>query len=190
MQTLGLSGSTPKTQGRIKSLFWPTIGNDYDVDYLTRQGFWLCTIVAAMTLVFSFVAGNGVAALLDVAFFFTCGIGIRVSSRTAAVCAFVAYLFTGIVMVKMGVQGFSILRIICLGLLLSNVRATFLAAQWVASRTEPPPAPLTGTFWERFSDVMPRKVWPIGQYFFYVLAALELFGLISALVLPRTTMFE
>jgi len=186
MQTLGLSDSTPRTQGRLKSLFWPTIENDNDVDYLTRQGFWLCTIVAGLTLIVSLLMGNLAAALLDVLFFFMCGIGIRTGNRIAAICAFVAYLLTGFVMMKMGVQGFSIMRIIGLALLLSNIRATFLAARWVASRTEPPPVPLTRTFLERFADVMPRKVWPAGQYVFYVLAAIEMFGLVSALVMPAS----
>ena len=186
MQTLGLSDSTPRTQGRLKALFWPSIGNDNDVDYLTRQGFWLCTIIALLTLLLSLAIGTAAAAMLDVAFFFMCGIGIRVGSRVAAVCAFLAYFLTGFVMLKMGVNGFDVVRIICLGLLLANVRATFLAAQWIASRTEPPPLPLTQTLFERFSDVMPPKVWPLGRYFFYLLTAAEFFGLMSALILPQS----
>ena len=39
MQNLGLSDSTPQMQGRLKSLAWLSIGNEYDVEYLTRQGF-------------------------------------------------------------------------------------------------------------------------------------------------------
>ena len=39
MQNLGLSDSTPKTESRLKSLFWPSISSDVDVDYLTTQGF-------------------------------------------------------------------------------------------------------------------------------------------------------
>ena len=186
MQTLGLSESTPRTEGRFKSLFWPSIGSDNDVDYLTRQGFWLCVTVAALTLVLSLLLGQGLAVILDVAFFFMCGVGIRVSSRVAAVCAFIAYTLTGFVMLKMGMRGFGIVRIIGMALLLSNVRATFLAAQWVASRTEPPPTPLTQTFSERVSDVMPRRVWPVGQYVFYVLAVVEFFGLLSALLIRRS----
>jgi hypothetical protein len=95
----------------------------------------------------------------------------------------------GIVLVKLtGPQGFGILRIICLGLLLSNMRATFLAAQWVVSRTEPPPAPMSQTALERFADLMPRRVWPIGQYVFYVLAAIEFLMLFAALFLSRGRM--
>lgn len=186
MQSLGLSDSTPQSQGVLKSLFWPTIRNDYDVDYLTRQGFWLCMIVAGLTLLSALVAGNVKLIALDVAFYAICGIGIRVCSRTAAVCAFLAYFLTGVVLVKLtGAGGFGIIRVICLGLLLSNMRATFLAAGWVVSRTEPPPLPMSQTTLERFADVMPRKVWPIGQYFFYVLAALEFLGLLSVLFFSK-----
>jgi hypothetical protein len=34
MQSLGLSGSRPRTEGKLKSLFWPSIASDTDVDYL------------------------------------------------------------------------------------------------------------------------------------------------------------
>jgi hypothetical protein len=179
MQTLGLSDSTPRTEGRLKSLFWPTIKNDNDVDYLTRQGFWICFIVAVLSLVLIVMAAalnpmfSGpalLASLVEVCFFFLCGVGIRVLSRVAAIAAFSAYLLS---VLAAGQQGIGVLPIIILGLLLANVRATFLAAAWVSSRTEPPPAPLTRTFSERFSDVMPRKFWPIGQYIFYFVTVLE-----------------
>jgi hypothetical protein len=190
MQSLGLSDSTPRQQGWFRSLFWPSIRNDYDVDSLTRQGFWLCIIVAGLTFLMSMMVGNVAAIALDAGLYIMCGIGIRVSSRTAAVCAFLAYFLTGVVMTRMGAQGFGVVRIICLGLLLSNMRATFLAAKWVLDRTEPPPAPMSQTFMERFADVMPRRVWPIGQFVFYILAAIEFFGLLSALFLPRAAMLR
>ena len=52
MQQLGLSDSTPRTESRFRNLFWPTIRNDGDLDYLTEQGFWICTVVSAVTLTF------------------------------------------------------------------------------------------------------------------------------------------
>lgn len=50
MQTLGLSDSTVRTEGRLKSLFWPSIQTGADVDYLAVQGFWVCTIVGSLGL--------------------------------------------------------------------------------------------------------------------------------------------
>lgn len=38
MQTLDLSGDAKKSDGRLKSLFWPTVENAWDVDYLGQQG--------------------------------------------------------------------------------------------------------------------------------------------------------
>lgn len=38
MQTLGLTDSAPRTEGRLKSLFWPSIQTGHDVDYLGTQG--------------------------------------------------------------------------------------------------------------------------------------------------------
>ena len=51
MQTLGLSDSTPRTESRLKSLFWPTIKNQWDLDYVTNQGFWICVLVGSITFV-------------------------------------------------------------------------------------------------------------------------------------------
>jgi len=39
MQSLNLSGESKKSDGPLKSLFWPTVDNAWDVDYLGQQGF-------------------------------------------------------------------------------------------------------------------------------------------------------
>src|SRR5438045_1619006 len=65
MQILGLSDSTPRTESRIKSLFWPSIRSEVDIDYITKQGFWLCVVVAAMTAAFTLLSGNGVEGMLE-----------------------------------------------------------------------------------------------------------------------------
>src|SRR5690348_3699213 len=96
MQTLGLSDSTPRTESRLKSLFWPTIRNDGDLDYLTEQGFWICFVVAAVTEVFSWIAGHPLAGLFDSPFFFFGGVGVRMRSRLAAILIFWVYLLSGI----------------------------------------------------------------------------------------------
>jgi hypothetical protein len=58
MEILGLAESTPKTESRLKSLFWPSIQSGADVDYLGAQGYWVCTIVAVMSFVFLALGGN------------------------------------------------------------------------------------------------------------------------------------
>lgn len=59
MQTLGLSDSTTRSEGRLKSLFWPSIKNGADVDYLGAQGYWVCTLIAIVSLYF--LCGHGYA---------------------------------------------------------------------------------------------------------------------------------
>lgn len=47
MQTLELSGGSKRSDGVPKSIFRPSVENAWDVDYLGRQGFWICLIIAA-----------------------------------------------------------------------------------------------------------------------------------------------
>jgi hypothetical protein len=97
MQTLGLSDSTPRTEARLKNLFWPSILNEVDVDYLGRQGFWVCFGVAAVTLIFNLVSGFIVSGMFESLFFFLGGVGVRSRSRFAAVVIFSAYFLSTLV---------------------------------------------------------------------------------------------
>lgn len=180
MQTLGLSDSTPRTESRLKSLFWPAIQNDGDLDYVTNQGFWVCFVVAVVTEIFSAFAGHPFVTLLDSGFFFLAGLGMRMRSRAAAILAFSVYLMSGFVLGKSG-QGFSIVRIIFLALLLANVRGIWLAASWTKSETDPPPVRLNETWRDKLSDQLPQVLWPKTRWVFYILAALEAVGLLLQL---------
>jgi hypothetical protein len=144
MQTLGLSDSTPRSDSRLKSLFWPSIQNVTDVDYVTRQGFWLCIVVAVLTVGLGLVQGVGLAILLDGAFFALCGVGIRERSRVAVVAAFLIYLLAGFVI---GARSIGIQRIVALALLASNVRAVFLVSRFGSDDLE--------------EFALPRRVWQI-----------------------------
>src|SRR5215467_13878026 len=121
MQTLGLSESTPRTESRLKSLLWPTIRNQWDLDYVTIQGFWICTLVGAMTFVFGFFSGSGIFGLLDFAFYLLAGCGVRRRSRAAAAIALALYTLSGFALQVTTNQGFSIMRIIFIAVLLANV---------------------------------------------------------------------
>ena len=77
MQTLGLADSTPRSESRLKSLFWPAIQSGADVDYLGVQGYWLCTLFAAVTLLSSAMMGQPVAGILVCLFYYLSGVGIR-----------------------------------------------------------------------------------------------------------------
>src|SRR5215813_6725365 len=125
MQTLGLSDSTPRTESRWRALFWPTIRNDTDFDYITTQGFWICFVLAVMTILFGVIIGTPFMALFEGVYLFLAGIGVRQRSRTAAICAFSSYLLSALVMQRYTGNGFGIIRIIFLALLLANIRGNW-----------------------------------------------------------------
>ena len=81
MQTLGLSESTPRTENRLKSLFWPSISTGNDVDYLGTQGYWVCTVVAVGSFVFALVADQPITAVVALLFYYLGGVGVRERSR-------------------------------------------------------------------------------------------------------------
>jgi hypothetical protein len=175
MQTLGLATSDSRSEGRLKSLFWPSVRSDMDVDYLTTQGFWICFFVAAMTLVIM-VASGAYVGIVDSLFFYLGGNGVRRRSLVAAVCVFVVYAFGTILT-------YSVVRILVCALLLSNVRAIWMASKWRSSgNVDESPAPLSETFADKLSDLLPAIVWPKTRLVFYVFAALEIAALAFVLI--------
>src|SRR5215471_6032797 len=124
MQTLGLSDTTPRSESRLKSLFWPSIQTATDVDYLGTQGYWVCSLVAALTCVFLIALGHAVMALITLLFYYLGGVGVRERSRYAAVVVLTAYV------IDVLASGLSVPRVLISALLLSNLRATWIAARW------------------------------------------------------------
>ncbi|HXM44120.1 MAG TPA: hypothetical protein VN924_22990 [Bryobacteraceae bacterium] len=175
MQTLGLSDSTPRTESRWRALLWPTIGNEGDFDYVTTQGFWVCFVVAAVTLgasPFTGVLGWGV---FEGAFFFLAGVGVRQRSRVAAIAAFSAYFLGALVAQRYTGNGFGIVRIVFLALLFANIRGNWLSARWAMDRQSSAPlVRLNQTIGDKLSDQLPMFLWPKVRIAFYVLAALEI----------------
>ncbi len=165
MQTLGLSDSTLRTEGRLKSLFWPSIQTGSDVDYLGAQGYWVCTVVAILSFVGSLASGRAITGVLALTLFYFGGVGVRERSRYAA--AVVLVLFIDRLVAAPGIVG------TLLGaLLLSNFRAT-----WIASRWEPQsedailPARLGETWSDNFADRLPQWLWPKVRVPYYILSA-------------------
>jgi len=77
MQTLGISDSTPGSESRLKSLFWPSIESGADVEYLAVQGYWVCTVVAALSLALLFAGHQPVLGIVIFLFFHLGGVGVR-----------------------------------------------------------------------------------------------------------------
>jgi hypothetical protein len=186
MQTLGLSESTPRTESRWRALFWPTIRNEGDFDYITRQGFWVCAIVAAVTVVVGAFTNSFFGSLFDGAFFFLAGLGVRKRSRVAAISAFTVYLLSGFVLQRYAGNGFGIARIIFLALLFANIRGNWLSARWKKELDVAIlPVSTNRSLGDRLADQLPTFLWPKTRFVFYVLAAVELAALSYSLFAPR-----
>ena len=185
MQTLGLLQESKRSDGRLKSIFWPTVENAWDVDYLGRQGFWICLIVAAFQLAVALLTGNPIVIVAGAAsalVFLLGGMGVREASWPAAALVFSIY-FAGLLFTLASRQLPGILTIIAAGILLSNVRAAFLASEWrPAAEDEDRPARFNETWGDKLADQLPAKAWPVLQIPFFGLAALLLLLSLAAVV--------
>lgn len=177
MQTLGLSSESKRTDGRLKSIFWPTVENAWDVNYLGQQGFWICLVVGVLQLAGTLVMRSPVFLVFGIiAFliFFIGGMGVREASWPAAALVFTIFLAGNVNSITMGASP-SILGIISAGILLSNVRAAFLASEWrPAAQDEDRPTRFNETFTDKLVDQLPAKAWPVLKVPFFIIASLDL----------------
>ncbi len=173
MQTLGLSDSTPRSESRLQSLFWPSISTAADVDYIGAQGFWICAIVAVLTLLSLCAMAQPILGVLFFAFFFIGGIGVRERSLYAAVMVFLLYLLNAIASGVTIFETSGIVRMLVVALLLANVRATIIATTWSPGSEEANlPVRLNSTWGDKFADQLPTWVWPKIRIVYYVYSAL------------------
>jgi hypothetical protein len=167
MQTLQVSDPTPPPEGRLKSLFWPSIESSSDVDALGAQGYWVCVAVATLSLVVLSYRGKWMIGVFVFVIYFLGGVGVRERSRYAAACVFVTYLID-----MLGSGRPSIVSIIFTGLLLSNLRATWIASKWTPGSQEAGPAPRFGdSLSDKFADKLPAWLWPKIRHAYYVFSA-------------------
>ena len=198
MQTLGVSDAPPPSESRIKSLFWPSIKSGSDVDYLSIQGYWVCTIVAVMTFGLGLLgvgaARNAIQAIVLALFatiffllFFLGGVGVREGSRFAATIVFVVYaLDMGSTLIGTlsanGLAGLFVMPGSMVSLLIKtavtvvlfcNLRATWIASSWVPGTEEAALPPRRNeTFTDKFVDQWPRVLWPILRIPYYIFSVL------------------
>src|SRR5579864_7011218 len=172
MQTLGLSDSTPRTEGRLKSLFWPSIQSGADVDYLAVQGFWVCTIVGLMSFAFLFLSRQPIVAILVFLLFHLGGVGVREHSPFAAAIVLVYYVvdfLASFVLLLFNSPGISVVKVIIIALLFSNLRATWIASGWKPDSEEAALPPRMGdTFFDKFADKWPAFLWPKVKIVYYI----------------------
>jgi hypothetical protein len=171
MQTLGISDSTSRSESRLKSLFWPSIESGVDVDYLAVQGYWVCTLVATLSLVLLFAAHQPIIGAVVFLLFHLGGAGVREHSRFAATIIFVYYVVDTLASFKLflGSPGSIVLRVIIAALLLSNLRATWIAAGWRSGSDEAAlPLRLDDTWADKLANKWPTWVWPKIRVIYYV----------------------
>jgi hypothetical protein len=186
MQTLDLSGESRKTDNWLKSLFWPSVENAWDVDYLGQQGFWVCFVIgmlnfgllAFMAFEMPVISIRIVLFAIGILAFFVYwvgGMGVREHSFTAALAVFITYVIG--VLAQASLPG--IIPIMIGAVLLSNGRATFLASRWnPSSEDENRPMRFNETLRDKLVDQIPPKAWPILKFPFYFAACLMLLLLV------------
>lgn len=187
MQTLGLSDSTTRSESRLKSLFWPSIQSGADVDYLAVQGFWVCTAVGAMSLAFLLLAGQPITGVLLLLLFHFGGVGVREHNPYAAGVVLLYYVvdfLAGFLLVFLNSPGIGVVKIIIIALLLSNLRATWIAGNWKPESEEAALPPRLGdTFFDKFSDKWPAFIWPKVKWVYYVFSFACLVLIVTGLIL-------
>lgn len=187
MQTLGLSDSTIRSENRLKSLFWPSIQSGADVDYLAVQGFWVCTIVGAMSLVFLILNHQPFTGLLIFLLFHFGGIGVREHNPFAAAITLIYYLvdfLASFIFLFLNSPGVGVVKVIVIALLLSNLRATWIAGNWKPDSEEAAlPPRLAETFFDKFADKWPAFIWPKVKIVYYVFSFLMLTLMTAGLII-------
>lgn len=177
MQTLGLSSESKRSDGRLRSIFWPTVENAWDVNYLGQQGFWICLVVAIFQGLVTLMTGSPVLVVLGVVaflIFFLGGMGVREASWPAAALVFTIFLAGMVATLAKGTFP-GIISLIASAVLLSNVRAAFLASEWrPAAEGEDRPTRFNETFADKLVDQLPAKLWPIMKVPFFILAGIYL----------------
>ncbi len=171
MQTLGISDSTPRSESRLKSLFWPSIESGVDVDYLAVQGYWVCTLVAILSFFLTFMAGQPIWAVAVFLLFHLGGVGVREHSRFAATIVFVYYVISMPMSLKLLLASFggTVLRVIITALLLSNLRAAWIAAHWRSGSDEAMlPVRLDDTWMDKLANKWPSWLWPKMRVVYYI----------------------
>lgn len=187
MQTLGLSDSTTRTEGRIKSLFWPSIQSGADVDYLAVQGFWVCTIVGLVSFAFLVLSRQPISGLLVFLLFHFGGVGVREHNPYAAAITLIYYLvdfFASVVFLFLNSPGIGVVRVIIIALLFSNLRATWIAGNWKPDSEEAALPPRMGeTFFDKLVDKWPAFIWPKVKIVYYIYSFLFLTVVVASLII-------
>jgi len=143
--------------------------------------------------VFSLMQGRPFLAITLLLFFYFGGVGVRQRDPLAAGMVFLFYgvdtVTTLFFMVFASPWGMIVFRIFVTALLLSNIRATWIASKWKTDSEEAAlPPRLNETWSDKFADQLPTILWPKARIAYYIFGAcvLTLVSIGLASMLART----
>jgi hypothetical protein len=190
MQTLGLSGPPAPQDSFFRRIFWPS-ADSVDADMLGQQGFWLCLLVALLTLITATLQGHFVLAILFASFYFIGGIGVREHDVASAVLVTLVYSLNILAAVILARAFPGYLVLFAELLLISNIRGCWIASKWL--KTGDPnliPLRMNETWRDKLVDQMPARVWPRIRIAFYVLSVIVILltvaGVVATAMHPST----
>jgi len=145
----------------------------------------VCTIVGGISLIFLALAHQPVTGLLVFLLYHFAGVGVREHNPFAAAIILIYYIvdFLASAVFLVNSPGTAVVRIIIVALLLSNLRATWIAGGWKPDSEEAALPPRMGdTFSDKLADKWPAFIWPKVKVLYYIfsfaLLALTVAGLI------------
>jgi hypothetical protein len=145
-----------------------------------------------MSLVFLTLAHQPVTGILLFLVFHLGGVGVREHNPFAAAIVLAYYVadFLASAIVLGNSPGIGVVRVIVMALLLSNLRATWIAGNWKPDSEEAALPPRFGeTFFDKFADQWPAFIWPKIKILYYIfsfgLLVLTVAGLIVMMLRGR-----
>ena len=148
----------------------------------------MCTIVGALSFVFLALAHQPITGFLVFLLFHLGGVGVREHNPFAAAIILVYYIvdFLASVVLLANSPGIGVVRIIITALLVSNLRATWIAGGWKPDSEEAALPPRMGeTFSDKLSDVWPAFIWPKVKVLYYIFS----FGFLTLTVARLIIMY-
>jgi hypothetical protein len=171
MKTLGISESTLCSESLSVRLFWPAVANGSDVDYLGAQGYWICVLVAIVSFVFWALTDNPIIGVFIFLYFYLGGCGVRERSRYAAAAVFLMYALGTLFAVLVSGRILAVFGLLT-ALLLANLRATWIAANWKPAPEEAfVPERRADTFGAVVADKLPSLLWPKVRNSYYLFSS-------------------
>ena len=182
METLGLSGPPVRNENIFRRIFWPS-ADSVDAGMLGQQGFWICLLLALLTVIEATFRGHVLLGVLFAIFYFLGGIGVREHDIASAIFVTAIYVLNviGVVLMARQFPGWLVLFVILI--LASNVRGCWIASKWLRSGDpDIVPMRMNENWRDKLVDQMPARVWPRLRAAFYVLAFLVFMATLAGVI--------